>query len=1014
MKTLGPFKLERLLGRGGMGEVWQAVHGAQATPVAIKMMTGQHARSPAFVAAFEREVRAVASLDHRGIAAVYDYGTVSAPDAAGAPEQLLEGSPYLAMELASGALSEALLPLGPAHFKAVLFALLDALAHAHAKGVIHRDLKTANVLYFGDSAAGARFKLTDFGIAHSIAIDRGEGMIEHTISGTPHFMSPEQFTGRWREYGPWTDLYSLGCMAFELATGRLPFEGRSAIRLFQQHKEAPFPALDSPAPGYPPELDAWLQRLCAKAPHERFQRAADAAWALHAIMSEAALPAPDATPGELHLKTSSYEVPLSWQTTRLFSKDGGPRAEDPTTPHRPSALALETLVLPAMERASSPSEAKAQPAGAALASRTDRVPLALPWAENWRRPDHASLPDRAMRARALHGVGLGLFGLRPIPLADRIDERDRLWSALTQVHQSGMAKACVLRGAAGFGKSRLAEWICERAHELGAATIFRATHGPAPAPTHGLAPMAARHLQTLGLGGFDVRTRVIVHLGQHAVDDDLEARLLTSLLPRVQNEDALANLVVFQQPRERWAVLLRLLERVADERPLIVWLDDVQWGADALEFVDYALQRQNQSGALPALFVLTVRDEALAQRAHERSLLEKLCSLAHVDVLEIGALPGADHSELIASMLSFDEALTSRVRERTAGNPLFAVQLVGDWVNRGIVVATDAGFRLAAGTDVALPDDLFAVWSARIERLLEASAPSSRRALELGAALGQEVDADEWRALLALAGLSFPDALVAALLKQQLFKAEGRQLAFAHGMLRESVLRTAREHGRLVGHHTLCATWLTNPDSAGTARRDERLGMHQIEAGLHLAAVDSLLRGATDCEERSELIHALYLLERCEDALALASADERDARRGQLSVLKATLLSTQRQEEAYALASSAEQQAQRFGWSKVRADALECMARICRKRIELSRAQALSALARQAYQELGDQLGEARAVQSLGVTLLAMGDLQRALAHNRGRESRLSGPPSLRTVRAVLPHTALRSVVYPA
>src|SRR5262245_24170105 len=139
--------------------------------------------------------------------------------------RFVAGSPFLAMELANvGSLREHATPVDYPSVRHLLLQLLDALAHAHARGVLHRDVKPGNVLIFEDDLGRRAVKLADFGLAHALGRCPVDGELSAT-AGTPTYMAPEQHQGAWREFGPWTDLYALGCTAFRLVQGRPPFEG---------------------------------------------------------------------------------------------------------------------------------------------------------------------------------------------------------------------------------------------------------------------------------------------------------------------------------------------------------------------------------------------------------------------------------------------------------------------------------------------------------------------------------------------------------------------------------------------------------------------------------------------------------------------------------------------------------------------------------------------------------------------------------------------------------------------
>ena len=237
---LGPFELAGdELGRGAMGTVLAARHARSGLPVAIKVLTDGKAREPSFVAAFGAEVRAMAGLAHPAVLAVLDYGQLGPQHEADTGGELLAGSPYLVMELASaGTLKDQLRErtggLPWAEVLPLLRSMLGGLAHAHARGVVHRDLKPANVLLAGPADPRPGLKISDFGLVHAVEDAERTGNTIHA-AGTPPFMAPEQFEGHFRDFGPWTDLYALGVIAFELLCGRRPFVGAGMFQIGWAH-----------------------------------------------------------------------------------------------------------------------------------------------------------------------------------------------------------------------------------------------------------------------------------------------------------------------------------------------------------------------------------------------------------------------------------------------------------------------------------------------------------------------------------------------------------------------------------------------------------------------------------------------------------------------------------------------------------------------------------------------------------------------------------------------------------
>jgi ABC-type multidrug transport system ATPase subunit len=266
----GRYRIEALLGQGGFGRVYRAFDQKLERVVALKVLTlpQDPQAQPARVQRFEEEARAVARLDHPSIVPVYDAG--------------LEGeSPWMAMRLVAGSsLDKALRkggPLAPPRALRLLLQMAGALSHAHRRGVVHRDVKPANILL--EERDGAEHAwLTDFGIAKLLT---GLDLTQRgAVLGTPSYMSPEQATGK--AVDARTDLFSLGCVAAELVTGRPAFQGSSAMELLHALIHKP-PDLDGLRQHAGPGFEAAVLRCLAKSPEDRWQTVDDFAEELEAL-----------------------------------------------------------------------------------------------------------------------------------------------------------------------------------------------------------------------------------------------------------------------------------------------------------------------------------------------------------------------------------------------------------------------------------------------------------------------------------------------------------------------------------------------------------------------------------------------------------------------------------------------------------------------------------------------------------------------------------------------------------
>ncbi len=279
----GRYALGEVLGAGGMATVYRARDEVLGREVAVKVLSPQYAADAGFLARFEREARHVAALSHPRIVTVFDCG--------------VDGTtPFMVMELVAGrtvrqVLDEAgLLPSGEAAGIAV--AVCEALAAAHAAGLVHRDIKLANIVL-----SGGQVKVLDFGIAR--AADPAAATRTQVVLGTATYLSPEQASGG--PAGPQSDLYSLGCVLFEMLTGAPPFTGDSAVGVAyrQVHEDPGLPS--ARCPGLPARLDQVTARLLAKDPAARPPGAAvaraDLLAALAPDRTAVLTGAPDAIPG---------------------------------------------------------------------------------------------------------------------------------------------------------------------------------------------------------------------------------------------------------------------------------------------------------------------------------------------------------------------------------------------------------------------------------------------------------------------------------------------------------------------------------------------------------------------------------------------------------------------------------------------------------------------------------------------------------------------------------------------
>jgi serine/threonine protein kinase len=249
----GRYRLDSVLGRGGMATVWRGTDERLVRPVAVKVLDRSGITEPNAVRRFDQEARTAGRLTHPHIVAVHDTGVD-------------DGTPYLVMELVDGVSLAVLLDRGPLPVdQAVGIAaqICDALSAAHAQGVVHRDIKPANILLTPSGLA----KVCDFGIARLVNQQHTQLTAPYTTIGTSGYMAPEQATGT--AVDARTDLYALGCVLYSMLTGTPPYAGDNPLAVMWQHQHQPIPSARATRPDVPPDLDVVIGRLLAKNPNDR-------------------------------------------------------------------------------------------------------------------------------------------------------------------------------------------------------------------------------------------------------------------------------------------------------------------------------------------------------------------------------------------------------------------------------------------------------------------------------------------------------------------------------------------------------------------------------------------------------------------------------------------------------------------------------------------------------------------------------------------------------------------------
>jgi serine/threonine-protein kinase len=325
----GRYEVGELLGRGGMAEVHRGYDTRLSRTVAIKMLRSDLARDNTFLARFRREAQSAAGLNHASIVAVYDHGEDILTETGGAQVKV----PYIVMEFVDGkTLRQEITEsgtVGATEALRITEGVLDALGYSHRNGIVHRDIKPANVMIAPDGS----IKVMDFGIARAMADANATMTQTSAVIGTAQYLSPEQAQGQ--SVDERSDLYSTGCMLFELLTGRPPFLGESPVSIAYQHVgEQPIPP-SRLVEGISDDLDAVVLHSLAKPRDARYQSAAEFRADLQAVrlgrpISDAARGSAAALAGAGALAAATQVVPaMGGDQTQAYA--GAPLPLDPGT-----------------------------------------------------------------------------------------------------------------------------------------------------------------------------------------------------------------------------------------------------------------------------------------------------------------------------------------------------------------------------------------------------------------------------------------------------------------------------------------------------------------------------------------------------------------------------------------------------------------------------------------------------------------------------------------------------------
>ena len=685
---LGAYHLTDRLGAGGMGVVYRG-SAPGGTEVAVKVIREAVTSEEETQRRFLREARAAARLDHPNIAQLWDFGRH-------------DGLNYLVMELVPGQQLSSWRKSPPPgeHLLPVCFQILDALAYAHARGVVHRDLKPENIMIFGADGEVPRIKLMDFGVAHlRHDAPASEAEEEAGFVGTPAYMSPEQ-ARRAAAVTPASDLYSLGIMLHEMLAGYLPFRERSvaATLLAQIHAQPPLLAI---RPGFSVAgpLKVTIERLLQKRPTDRFMFAADvsAVLAQCTIVGKAEpvvapeLPPPAPLPQAPPLSAppvseEEEEIHFTLQVSHFGTlADSAPTAA-PAGEQAPALSAFQPPEPPPLPD-----------------------PIAALFARAWQEPTE-TLP------LMLSEPSRSVFALREPALVGRLGELARIKTLAAAACRKQRGAAGLLIGEAGMGKSRLLRVAREALEQSGAMQVW--SLAAEPHESSGRAALVAAFTTALGLHATQP-SDWLDHLCDLFPERDRHAWNANQLLRLLDGAGTAGNDTAWDEAEE-FRIVAWVLRKAAVHRPVCLAIDDLHLRDGYLPRLLSYLLREHREGA-PWFFLATLDLERMMDGESWLPALQAFSSRGLLDLVRLRPLTEDETRRWAQASLPGQAAFAQTVAQRGEGNPRIIASLILHQLDQ----------RAGAEQPFHLPDELALLLRERIARL-EQRGRLSPEALALG------------------------------------------------------------------------------------------------------------------------------------------------------------------------------------------------------------------------------------------------------------------------------------------
>ncbi|MDP9036978.1 MAG: AAA family ATPase, partial [Myxococcota bacterium] len=582
--------------------------------------------------------------------------------------------------------------------------------------------------------------------------------------------------------------------------------------------------------------------------------------------------------------------------------------------------------------------------------------------------------NRAAPATYARSLAPGILSLRSPMLVARLEERRELRLAVESVRDNRRPELVALIGEAGVGKSRIAEWLCAEVHEQGTMLPLRARYGRMPTPLDGITGAINAHFGLEGADRAAVEQALITRWEVDRGDDDsLTWVAATAEWLRPSPPGGVAPVgpsgkrFVLDRPELRFVVIKKVLERLSNDRPLLLWLDDLHYASPNTFEVLSRLRRDGS--ALPVLVVATARSETLSTDIDAALRMEAMRADWGGKVLDLKPLATDDTEALLRSSLPLDDAAVKRAVEQSRGNPLFALQLLYAWAGGGYLTLEGGRYGVPEAALHGRPITTAELWDERVRAI----STELRLSAYAAAALGDDIRVDVLQTLCASLGMDPRDALVALTRAQILLASGNDRFRWPHALLQEHLLERLHERNDAPAIYRLAANALARHPAVGSRRIMKHRVANLLKAGDDDTAAKLMLDFIRGSWRRGrDTAAALRDLQMLKGHLHGANAAEGALWRAE------ALRYIGKLDDARADAERALQAFSESGDTASEASALRLLGHIASDLAQPAQGRALVVQAIERYERLGDLGGRAQAEVVLGEIDYLLGDHARA------------------------------------